>query len=579
VHSVARGAIGNALGPYAHHHLLSTEDPAAQHAVTGDSGPTVPEKRTNNAAGTTTATLPAFMWDAKDPDADDPLHNPDPVRDARLDASFDPFSLRGWANVSILILIAGGLIIFFAGYPIINFYISRNRASFGGGFNLGGVNSTGQIPNLPGIRPLIDNETPDNVKTRTGFDGKSYKLVFSDEFNTDNRTFWPGDDPYWEAMDLYYWPTVDLEWYDPRQITTQGGNLVITMEEVVNHNLHFRSGMLQSWNKFCFTTGYIEVSISLPGSGEVPGNWAAAWTMGNLGRPGYGATTEGMWPYTYDSCDVGTFPNQTNHDGTPAAASNSGAKGGELSFLPGQRVSACTCPGSDHPGPNEGVGRGVPEVDIIEAQVDLSVLRGQASQSNQIAPFSASYNFDNSSVGSPIYDDSLTSFNNYKGGVYQQAVSAVSYLDNADYAGNSFQTYGYELWSDPSHRDQGYITWSVGNTKTWTLHASAIGPDADTGVQQRLIAEEPMSIVLNFGMSPGFQGQDFKNLKFPSQMLVDYVRVYQRTDHPLNVGCDTTSHPTADYINKHANAYNNPNLTTWNAAGYKFPRNSLYDGC
>ena len=32
-----------------------------------------------------------------------------------------------------------------------------------------------------------------------------------------------------------------------------------------NHNLNYRSGMLQSWNKFCFTTGYIEVSVVLPG--------------------------------------------------------------------------------------------------------------------------------------------------------------------------------------------------------------------------------------------------------------------------------------------------------------------------
>jgi hypothetical protein len=30
-------------------------------------------------------------------------------------------------------------------------------------------------------------------------------LVFSDEFNTDGRTFYPGDDPYWEAVDLHYW--------------------------------------------------------------------------------------------------------------------------------------------------------------------------------------------------------------------------------------------------------------------------------------------------------------------------------------------------------------------------------------
>lgn len=33
--------------------------------------------------------------------------------------------------------------------------------------------------------------------------------------------------------------------------------------------------------------------------------------MGNLGRAGYGASLDGMWPYTYDSCDVGTVANQT----------------------------------------------------------------------------------------------------------------------------------------------------------------------------------------------------------------------------------------------------------------------------
>lgn len=33
-------------------------------------------------------------------------------------------------------------------------------------------------------------------------------LVFSDEFNQDGRTFYPGDDPYWEAVDLHYWGTV-----------------------------------------------------------------------------------------------------------------------------------------------------------------------------------------------------------------------------------------------------------------------------------------------------------------------------------------------------------------------------------
>ena len=45
-----------------------------------------------------------------------------------------------------------------------------------------------------------------------------------------------------------------------------------------------------------------------------------------------------------------------------------GYNGGSLSFLPGQKLSSCTCPGQDHPGPNVRVGRGAPEIDILEAR-------------------------------------------------------------------------------------------------------------------------------------------------------------------------------------------------------------------
>jgi beta-glucanase (GH16 family) len=43
--------------------------------------------------------------------------------------------------------------------------------------------------------------------------------------------------------------------------------------------------MIQSWNKFCFTTGYVEISVSLPGTPLTPGFWPGAWTMGNLVGP------------------------------------------------------------------------------------------------------------------------------------------------------------------------------------------------------------------------------------------------------------------------------------------------------
>ena len=57
------------------------------------------------------------------------------------------------------------------------------------------TNSTGQVPKIPGLPTLIDDATPREAYKRTGLDGDEYKLVFSDEFNHDGRTFWPGDDP------------------------------------------------------------------------------------------------------------------------------------------------------------------------------------------------------------------------------------------------------------------------------------------------------------------------------------------------------------------------------------------------
>lgn len=94
---------------------------------------------------------------------------------------------------------------------------------------------------------------------------------------------------------------------------------------------------------------------------------------------------------TYDACDVGTLKNQTTEDGEPTAAAG-------LSYQPGQKLSACTCKGEDHPGPSVSTGRGGPEIDILEAQIASvdGLLRGQVSQSAQVAPYgmSSEYNAD-----------------------------------------------------------------------------------------------------------------------------------------------------------------------------------------
>lgn len=67
---------------------------------------------------------------------------------------------------------------------------------------MGGINGTGQVPDI-GNFALIDADTPEDAYTLTSYtDGTTeYELVFSDEFNVEGRTFWPGDDPYWEARE------------------------------------------------------------------------------------------------------------------------------------------------------------------------------------------------------------------------------------------------------------------------------------------------------------------------------------------------------------------------------------------
>jgi beta-glucan synthesis-associated protein KRE6 len=170
-----------------------------------------PSERSSVERPTTTAnssTVPVYLWDTKDPDLDDALHNPDPRVDAAQDHSFTFFSARGWANVSVLTLLIAGLVTLFAGYPIISFYNSVTLTTLGS--NFGGSNASGQIPDLPNFPSLIDRATPKDSYTKTASDGTAWKLIFSDEFNTDGRTFWPGDDPYWEAVDLHYWSVIHL---------------------------------------------------------------------------------------------------------------------------------------------------------------------------------------------------------------------------------------------------------------------------------------------------------------------------------------------------------------------------------
>lgn len=309
-----------------------------------------------------------LYWDEKEPDDD--MHLPMIDDDQRLKATWrDHLTRENVASTLGLLFMVCGLFTLFivlpvlstTGLSIIDYMYETPLDQMGGSgpvVNWATINASRSWPLLKNIRTgLIDPDTPRSAYTREALDGNEYKLVYSDEFEDQNRTFYPGDDPYWFAPDIWYGATQDLEWYDPDAVTTWDGALEIRLDAFGNHGLQFRSGMLNSWNQLCFKGGIFEVSVSLPGPGGAHGLWPGVWSMGNLGRPGYLATTDGVWPYTYNECDVGITPNQSSTDG--------------LSELPGQKLTSCGCKGEEHPTP--GTGRGAPEIDVIEVSGDWGV--------------------------------------------------------------------------------------------------------------------------------------------------------------------------------------------------------------
>jgi beta-glucanase (GH16 family) len=344
-----------------------------------------------------------------------------------------------------------------------------------------------------------------------------------------------------------------MEYYHPDQVTTRDGNMVITLEEKAVGKLDYSSGMVQTWNKFCFQGGRLEVKVRLPGDPLVEGLWPGAWTLGNLGRAGYKATTDGIWPYSYDSCDDAVKANQSLTTG--------------LSWLPGQRLNACVCSG-DHPNP--GHGRGAPEIDLIEASSHHA--GAEVSQSLQVAPFDEGRKFK---VSSAQDIGSKTKINDYLGSPLQQSISALTKLEERIFEkkGGDFETFSIEY----DYEDDGYITWFVGDKKTWTVKADAIGENAASKVSERKIPEEPMYIILNLALSKSFaQGLDVSKLTLPSEYLIDYVRLYQDPSKK-KVSCDPKSHPTKDYIESHPKAYYNKNFTSWKSAGYTAPLYTVSD--
>ncbi|CAE8675228.1 unnamed protein product, partial [Polarella glacialis] len=214
----------------------------------------------------------------------------------------------------------------------------------------------------------VDPDTPAAAcRLQTDSAGEPLELIFSDEFNVPGRTFADGQDPVWTAITGFPATNDQLNAYDDsaERATTYDGKLLLRISNslstlnVVNATSGktrqlkrpYTSAMLQSWNKFCFTGGVVEISAKFPGKPEQPGLWPAFWLMGNLGRATFQESTDNIWPFTYSQCPTGGEAEQ------------------EANQFPRKQQRINKCLGENWTarfGLNPNQGRGALEIDIIE---------------------------------------------------------------------------------------------------------------------------------------------------------------------------------------------------------------------
>mmetsp|Transcript_10252 Transcript_10252/g.17148 ORF Transcript_10252/g.17148 Transcript_10252/m.17148 type:complete len:805 (-) Transcript_10252:212-2626(-) len=428
----------------------------------------------------------------------------------------------------------------------------------------------------------IDPDTLASEKSLTSYvDGRKYNLVFSDEFNTEGRYFHDGSDPRWTSIHKDDYTNYALHYYNSDLVKTSNGYLNIsTILEDISFSYvdaktsskpgkktkNYQSGMLQGWNKFCFTGGIVEVSAKLPGNAFIGGLWPAIWMLGNLARATYVGSSNNIWPWSFDICKRG----QSQHQ---------------------QLFSACNK--LNHYDLHSEQGRGAPEIDILEAmpgKADLkktSTKKPYFSASLQVAPGIENYR---PTVGLPPnkgmwYDQEEleygrnTSQNIFFYGMHLEgSTKDKSYTADAVSANRNIEpsyfeeqhVYRVEWRPGPD----GYIQWHLDGELVYRINRAALN------ITGALIPEEPMYLLFNTAISatwgfpmpcPDGCACDCYDCRdrtcacaippgmcsnFPADMLIDYVRVYQdESDDSQVVGCSTHTHPTRTFIEGHPSMY------------------------
>lgn len=449
----------------------------------------------------------------------------------------------------------------------------------------------------------VDPDTPASAHTTQSlFNNRKQTIVFSDEFEAEGRAFTDGADPKWTALDKNDFTNSELQYYSSEQAATGGGFLNITTvaedvtflgkdditHEWVRNTKHFKSAMLQTWNKFCFTGGVVEFSAVLPGEHNIGGLWPAVWMMGNLGRATYVGSTNFQWPWSYNECSQ--------------------------DLRRAQEISRCDV--VNHYGMHSRQGRGAVEIDLLEVmpgpggQIKGTPIRKPyVSTSLQIAPGVPEVRgrrpkLGQASTRSDTWYDGMHYGENtsqnvfFYGSVLEHGNSLGAIGHNPDY---SYQADALSANTQlaPTHfqRPHTYrMEWQPGEYIRWYLDGALLYSidQANLQITGADLPREPMYMILNTAISStwGFPDppatctpEEIKKSDcndafhqcglpesfcdaLPSSFLVDWIRIYQQ-DHAMNytqagdpqtLGCSPEAFPTETFIEAHAERYKEPHV-------------------
>ncbi|KAI9985953.1 hypothetical protein PInf_024744 [Phytophthora infestans] len=413
----------------------------------------------------------------------------------------------------------------------------------------------------------------------------------------------------------------------------------------------YRGAMVQSWNKFCYQGGMLEVRAQLPGvtdpdsgnpdvalgeDGKVQSTkyyptWPGIWMLGNLGRAIFSASTNRMWPYSYNECDADVF---------------------DPSF---QRISACDSnPGY---GLNPNQGRGAPEIDVLEGgglaissslqiapeevqdydTVAASVKKGVTENTCAVdtCPASGDVNADLSFIDGgknhwginsngtcyPLMNSYLGSYLCDPDNTFSKCASPRN--ETSTPKSNAMKPFNYQMdaissnW--PIHfgaytgfydyqvewvtGENGYVRWLLHGEPLFEVTTESVvnvPQNANKTNPKKIMIEEPLYVIFNvalsssWGTTPPNPGQECRgdgkdnttNIicdSFPMFMKIDYVRLYQdlgddlEADNYMHVGCDPASHPTKEWIDAHIEEYEDDDNKWEEVSGKAFCKTS--DDC